>query len=110
MGILSYPFIFVTPSFIIHFDFSASLSGYHTMPYILVYEKKSWIHSSLAVNVFPAIDEVMLEEVRLRNSITQLGDINGAAAVKCAVSVRPGPNSRDNLSVHTTGNDFYSLP
>ncbi len=54
------------------------------------------------IAVFPALDEVTLEEVRFRNSITQLGDINGAAAV----SVSPGPNSRDHLSVHTTGRWF----
>ena len=31
----------------------------------------------------------MLEEVRFGNSISQLGDINGAAPVKCAVNGSP---------------------
>lgn len=66
-------------------------------------KNKSWSHSSLAVKFFPHTAEVMLKEVRFGNSITQLGDINGAAPVKCAVNVNPGPNSRDNLSVHKTG-------
>lgn len=46
----------------------------------------------------------MLEEVRFGNSITQLGDINGVAPVKCAVNGSPeSMQSRDNLSVHKTG-------
>ncbi len=90
-------FLYICYSIFIHFDLSASLSDI------------SWRggagFSSSAVNVFKALYEVMLE-VRFRNSITQLGGINGAAAIKCAVSVSPGPNSRDHLSVHTTGRWF----